>query len=31
LDDILPIEKRLLSTESQVNFADRLQQVLSSL
>jgi hypothetical protein len=31
LDDILPIEKRLLSTESQINFADRLQEVLSSL
>jgi hypothetical protein len=31
LDDILPVEKRLLSTESAVNFAERLQQVLSQL
>jgi hypothetical protein len=31
LDDILPVEKRLLSTESAENFAERLQQVLQQL
>ncbi|HEY3744519.1 MAG TPA: hypothetical protein VGL53_31970 [Bryobacteraceae bacterium] len=31
LDDILPVEKRVLSTESHVNFAERLQDVLAAL
>ena len=31
IDDLLPIERRLLSTESAPNFAARLQDVLSSV